>query len=250
MSKFKHTLPYSPTLKMTKLENIPENVEIIDPPSPIAQYSPIYNGTEWIWPSTSDSEYDNINTGAISPPAASSTPLNDCQSNSKLQTDQNSEKSPENNIPKNNTEPNSQSENPPNSPIEQEEVKTESHAGDTTIDYNACDYIIDEESSPNSPIVIDSSPLQNSPLEKSVNHMNSPGENLSDSVEVVPETQEILDPYPEYTKNIDQVDKLLQQLKSNRENRKRTFTFAAKSKYTFHINIFQKVACKLCHYIS
>ena len=92
MSKFKDRyLPYSPSQPINHNFDLSndENSDI-DPPSPIQSMSPIYDGEKWVFPTTDDTDYENVNISAISPPPATSTPVKSPQS------PQNSDENPEN----------------------------------------------------------------------------------------------------------------------------------------------------------
>lgn len=230
MSKFKHRTPYSPTLKLNKIDNIPQNVDNLDPPSPIEPCSPYYNGEQWVWPSTSDTDYDNINIGRITPPIHTSTP--------QKVLPQNEEKSPDS-----------------------IHIKSEPHSGDTTLEYIPELFPPSLNTSLNSTIVITSSPIldtQNSPTPNPIldtqNSLNSSSVNLSESIQVIPETQDILNKSDSVhdVQILDETeDNILQQLKSDRNSRKRHFNFALTgnniytSKYLVQ-NI--KYQCKTKHF--
>ena len=86
MSKFKHRVPYSPSQKLNQLSDIPTDMEIGEPPSPIEAVSPIFKGDRWVFPTTSTDTDENLNLGKISPPNFASTPKKDML-NSSIDSD-------------------------------------------------------------------------------------------------------------------------------------------------------------------
>lgn len=86
MALFKHKLPYSPSQTVKNIDDVPE-IDLGEPPSPIEPNSPVFNGEQWVFHTTSPGSQTDFDVAKISPPQFASSPkINQNEANESQKT--------------------------------------------------------------------------------------------------------------------------------------------------------------------